>query len=678
VIDLRQARAWSVALLVTLLISVLGGVGQYWLEKSTKRRISEYYQTLLKSDLTSLRLWAQQQQELVTIYGRDPRVAAAVEELMAQASGASGIDLRRRLAGTEALASLRTVLDRVIVEQEYLGFGVVTPDGTFVAGRYDALLGQNDVVSNAVIERLLKGETVISPPFELPEPVVLAIPNLEVGQPVMFAAAPVVDDSGEAVAALGFVLRPYDHFTRILASGSPGGTGETIAFDRRGVAMSNSRLHGDQQLSTLEVKLPGETAPRSLHLVTRALRSPEGVDMKGHLDYRGVAVVGAWTWYEDLALGILIKQDVREAFGVLRNLQRGLWLLVGMLLLASIGLYAVSRWTFQLRHRIKQSQHLGQYRIERKIGEGGMGEVYRARHSLLKRPTAIKLLKDGAQNTAALARFEREVNSTARLSHPNTIAIYDYGRTPDGTFYYAMEYLDGITLNKCVAVDGAQPEARVVHIMIQACGSIAEAHAAGLVHRDIKPSNIMLCERGTLFDFVKIMDFGLVQVGDQTDLHGLTNNQSLTGTPQYLSPEAIRDPDLVDERSDLYQLGAIAYYLITGQPVFSGSNIYEVCAHHLNTQPEPPSKRLGAPLSPDLEEVILRCLEKDKRRRPVSAMALLEAFEACELVGRWSQREARAWWQVWLQKQLSNKQAEAGKETDSSEVIVQLQDRFRP
>jgi hypothetical protein len=245
-----------------------------------------------------------------------------------------------------------------------------------------------------------------------------------------------------------------------------------------------------------------------------------------------------------------------------------------------------SKVIFGLHEKALEVQKLGQYSLETKIGAGGMGEVYRARHAMLRRPTAVKLLSgDGSE--AQLRRFEKEVQLTARLTHPNTISIYDYGRTPDGIFYYAMELLDGLTLEELVERHGPQPPGRVIHLLRQVCGALREAHRAGLIHRDIKPANIFLTRRGEIPDFVKVLDFGLVRELKSDQTLTRSNIDTVVGTPLFLAPEAIATPDRVDARADLYGLGCVAYFLVTGAVPFAGKNLIELCAHHLHTPPAP-------------------------------------------------------------------------------------------
>jgi PAS domain S-box-containing protein len=295
-----------------------------------------------------------------------------------------------------------------------------------------------------------------------------------------------------------------------------------------------------------------------------------------------------------------------------------------------------------LREEVERVR-LGQYTLDEKIGEGGMGVVYRARHAMLRRPTAIKLLPPQRMGHKNLERFEREVQLTAMLTHPNTVAIYDYGRTPDGVFYYAMEFLDGINLEDLVRRFGAQPQGRVISILRQVCKALAEAHDLGVIHRDIKPGNIMLTVRGGEPDVVKVVDFGLVKELD-TDSGLSSETNVLVGTPLYLSPEAISIPGAIDARADLYALGAVGYFLVTGQPLFEGRTIMEICAHHLHTAPVPPSVRLGRPVGRHLEAVLLSCLEKDPARRPPTAMAVHDALAASNAASDWSTDDPQRWW----------------------------------
>jgi eukaryotic-like serine/threonine-protein kinase len=305
----------------------------------------------------------------------------------------------------------------------------------------------------------------------------------------------------------------------------------------------------------------------------------------------------------------------------------------------------VSHTLFGLRQTVLEVMQLGQYTLEEKIGEGGMGVVYRATHAMLRRPAAIKLLLPDRAQPRDLARFEREVQQTSRLAHPNTISIFDYGRSAEGVFYYVMEYLDGFDLEKLVAWEGPLAPARAIHVLLQASGALAEAHALGLIHRDIKPANIVLTERADESDVVKVVDFGLVKTLDRTtDDVAVTNANTITGTPMYLAPEAITSPDEVDARSDLYALGAVGYYLLTGQHVFEGATVVEVCSKHLLETPIAPSKRLGRSLPQDVEALVVACLAKRREDRPASAQAMRAALLVCADASSYDVGAGRAWW----------------------------------
>ncbi len=302
---------------------------------------------------------------------------------------------------------------------------------------------------------------------------------------------------------------------------------------------------------------------------------------------------------------------------------------------------------YGLRREVQKARVFGQYTLESKIGEGGMGAVWRASHALLRRPTAVKLLPPEAMSDAAIRRFEREVQLTARLTHPNTVAIYDYGRTRDGIFYYAMELIEGTDLERLVAAHGPLPPERVAHLLIQVCGALGEAHDLGLVHRDVKPANVLVAMRQHEHEFSKLVDFGLVKsVKSETPELGLTATNALTGTPLYLSPEAIQDPDSVNAQSDLYALGAVAWYLLAGRPVFEGRTVVEVCALHLHEAPRRPSELVASEVPAELEAIVLSCLAKKPEARPDGARALRELLQGTGLAERWTQSRAEDWWRV--------------------------------
>jgi serine/threonine protein kinase len=293
-----------------------------------------------------------------------------------------------------------------------------------------------------------------------------------------------------------------------------------------------------------------------------------------------------------------------------------------------------------------RARQFGPYRLKRRIGAGGMGELYEAEHLLLGRPCAVKLIKPGDETrAAAVARFEREVRAAARLTHWNTVQIYDYGRSADGTFYYVMELLPGLNLDELVKRYGPLPPERAVHFLYQTCNALGEAHTAGLIHRDIKPENIFAAKRGGVYDVAKLLDFGLVKQEASEEVEDLypSGRGGFSGSPLYMAPEQATRYRHVDARSDLYSLGAVAYCLLTGEPPFSGRTLLEVILGHSCRQVVPPS-RVRANVPADLERVVLRCLKKDAARRFQSAEELQGALSGCRCAHKWTQQRAAAWW----------------------------------
>lgn len=492
---------------------------------------------------------------------------------------------------------------------------------------------------------------------------------------MMQVAVPIRNAANIVAGALAFVLRPEAEFSRILAVSRAGESGETYAFDAEGMLISQSRF--DPQLKQLGLLEPREDASSSLTLVLRdpgedltersaprkslatdplirsvadAIASTNGVTIEPFRDYRGVPVVGAWRWLASKGFGVATQIDAREAFVPLRVLRLIFVILLLLLALCTVGMVLFSYrnlvWKRRFTEARLQAKQLGQYSLLHKIGEGGMGVVYKAHHALLRRETAVKLLLPDRANERSIQRFEQEVRLTCRLTHPNTIQVYDYGHTADGIFYYAMEYLKGLNLAELLRLTGPLPEPRVIHILSQVCDSLSEAHGAGLIHRDIKPENIILGQRGGIPDMLKVLDFGLVKDVWQKAEENAPNQQGrrVVGTPRFMPPETIENPESADLRSDLYSVGALGYCLLTGEHVFGEGSLTTILHQQVSSSPVAPSQKTGRPICPILESAILQCLEKDPEKRPQSASDLKRLIQSSPLAGLWTMEMASEWW----------------------------------
>ncbi|MBW2257944.1 MAG: serine/threonine protein kinase, partial [Deltaproteobacteria bacterium] len=318
---------------------------------------------------------------------------------------------------------------------------------------------------------------------------------------------------------------------------------------------------------------------------------------------------------------------------------------------------------FRLGRRIHKAEQMGRYRLTKRLGRGGMGEVWRAEHEMLARPAAIKLIRperlgevDSETGLRMLRRFEREVQTTATLTSPHTIELYDFGRTPDGAFFYVMELLNGLDLATLVERFGPLSPDRVAYLLIQVCSSLSEAHLAGLIHRDIKPANIYLCRKGIEYDYVKVLDFGLVKTMGDTHAREtrLTAEGVAAGSPAFMAPE-VATAGVVDSRVDLYSLGCVAYWLLTGQVVFEGTSAVQVVMQHVQNEPTPPSRRTELEIPPALEQIVMDCLAKSPSDRPGSADELAQRLRESGLAVAWSADRAQRWWERHLPEHMQSK-----------------------
>lgn len=490
-------------------------------------------------------------------------------------------------------------------------------------------------------------------------------------KPRIGVLAPARTSAGEIAGVLFIGRATYvAQLNEMLAKYRPQATGEAYLFNDKGYLLTESRFKDElvragileaNRDSILSFKLsdPGGDLTRGYKLekpyfanyrpraLMEAANGLDGVVSEPYRDYRGVTVVGASRWRKADDFGICVEIDRSEALSALHY--TGIMVIVAMVLLG--GTLAAIGWSSwanrRLRKRLAEQPLIGSYLLDIQIGEGGMGRVYRAQHALLKRPTAVKIIKPDLVNDQTMAWFEREVKLAARLSHPNTIEIYDYGRTDNGQFYCAMEYLRGLTLSQVILIDGFLPLPRALHILYQACSSLAEAHDLGLIHRDVKLHNLMLCLLGGEADFVKVLDFGLAKQSDPNDPNESTRtSRSLVGTPLYMAPERLKAPYSTDARGDVYSVGVVAFKLLTGRDLFTADSDLELFNQTLHQKAPTVSSAARQPIPPELDRIIAGCLAKDPNERPFSARVLAESLEPLVAANPWKQSAATSWWRM--------------------------------
>jgi tRNA A-37 threonylcarbamoyl transferase component Bud32 len=659
---------WAVPLLGAVVFGLVGLWVRSRVEETTRAELAAHLKTVLQADINALRLWFNEREYDAKSFASDARIQTAIAELTALARDSNNTALA--LTNSAPARTLHSLLQPLLEAQNYLSYVVVSPDKRILASTSPQVVGARAPRSyDLFLNKALDGELAASRPFARE----LGL-SQRVEGPTMFVAAPVKSTNGAVIAVLSLRMRPEKEFSSIFSVARSGETGESYAFDRTALMLTATRF--DPELKTLrlippgrentailnlklldpEVELrPGDTPvkPRAqLNLTRMAASATMGIsdfDVRGYRNYRGIEVVGAWAWLHDYSMGVATEESVTEAFQTLYVLRRAFLLLFALLVASGGAIFgftlAIERLQAAARKSALAARKLGQYVLEQEIGRGANGTVYRARHSLLRRPVAIKLLSPDMTNEASAARFEHEVQVTSQLTHPNTVAIYDYGRTPEGLFYFAMEYLGGIDLDQLVRRFGPQPEGRVIYILRQVCGSLSEAHRIGLIHRDIKPANIILTRRGGVCDLVKVLDFGLVKAVQLESAAGMKAND-IVGTPHFMSPEAVEKPESVDSRSDLYSLGAVGYWLLTGKTLFDDATVEGLLVRQVKELPPHPAERLGKPVSPDLADLIMLCLAKQPEQRLPSADALDQALAGCASAGAWTPLNAEQWWRA--------------------------------
>lgn len=697
-------RVWAsrlyrtIAIVSFVALIILLGIGSRYLVWNELRKVREQeFTALLAADVQALTSWIETRKEHVSVVAKDQDVREAILNLVKK---------KRALQDNYSVSDVQEQLNffhkrfpkftrpaseatRFVEENEPIAFdqrseliqfqpGLIPDEGvyfvadaagTILAATEEKAINQTLVGSRRlqVFSDVFQNKAGFIPPMR-PEQE-MTIPGTRPDVAFTWVYQPIYDDFNIPTAILCFGYFSVGNFTKSLISARTGETGEAYAFDANGLMLTESRFtkdlwrmgilpEGEPSRANLVLRPPHaaehpnpENHLRYTRLISDAIAN-HGSDTKSEVmmeryhNYRGRFVVGAWQWIDEYNFGVAYETESQEAFRPFTYISYSQYALL-LLIAGFAGLaYYAANSLVQMRRTISEHTVVGAYELLRKIGEGGMGQVYLARHQMLKRPTAVKLMRPEQTDASLIKRFEREVQLSSRLKHPNTVEIYDYGKTPDDIFYYAMEYLDGVTLEVLVRQYGWQPVSRTLWVMRQVAASLREAHESGLIHRDIKPLNIMLCRVGGEYDVAKVLDFGLVKnLSADPGATIVTNTTEISGTPMYIPPERVKNPTQADPRVDIYALGATVFFMLTGQTIFNAASAVDVLVQ-IVTKPIPSVKDASDRIIPDaLQDLLSRCLAKDPKDRPQTAEEVLKEVEKLMDDLPWTQQDAEDWWE---------------------------------
>lgn len=662
---LREAQARRARLRLGLALAAMAstivltaiGTGTYLaVERSLRQLRAQTLKAALDAQAKTVDVWIEDQKFTIRRLARDPLVRRQVAELAAIAVSAGATP--EQYCAAPARRPLVAQLDDALAGSGAVSFHVVGRSGLILASKFREYCGLR--VAAAVREGSLRavfdGATLFVPPSADTERLEHAEARLPLSRALVWIETPVTDGAGNVIAALGVGQFAGEQFGAIVSAARSGQTGETYAFDRRGVMLSESRFKdalvergrirpGESTMLALRLAPPGASDLTGLAEAAQAgiaAGQDEGQLLEPYASYHGGEVIGAWRWLAAHRMAIAVEVGATEAYAPLLVLRTVFAVVFTALVLAvAVALYA---WFSAAKLRLGEPRRLGAYVLGKRIGEGGHANVYLATHDLLKRPTAIKLLKPIKATDEITARFQREVQLASRLSHPNMVEIFDYGRSAGGMLYYAMEYLEGTTVNDLVQRAGALPVPRAVHLLRQVCAGLAEAHGKGMVHRDISATNIMVCYYGGEYDFAKILDFGLVKRVSEPHSHTITRTLRILGTPLYMAPERLRDPADVDARADIYAVGAVAFFMLTGRKVFDAADELALTSRILNDTAPRAADVARQSIPPVLDELIASCLEKRRDDRPQRIGELQTVLEGLARDLPWTQADAQAAW----------------------------------
>ncbi len=699
----------TIAIVVFVAVIVLLGLGSRYLVWNELHKLRQQeFEALLTAEVQALTLWIDSCKSQAELVARDPKIVEAIDSMLKKhaelKSNYSAADIQQELAilrehlpefnktaeETNAFVqkndpitmyvydpddpggSGSTFRAESITEDDEGAYIIADTSGFVLASSQESRIGQtigNELHPQVAMD-IINGRTGFLPPVRSDSS--QNNPSSYDRATYVWAYTPIREEGESPRAMLGLGYFSVGNFTRALTNIRTGATGEAYAFDEKGQMLTESRFtkelwrhdilaDGTPTRANLVLSPShgppsrGSQGPNRQHftrLVNMARdgeteQSDFGVILEPYIGYAGHDVVGAWQWLDDYHFGVAYETAAHEAFRPFTYISIGQYVLLGLIAaFAGITYYAANSMVY-MRRSIGDKMVVGSYILLRKIGEGGMGQVYLARHQMLKRPTAVKLVRPDKTDPGIIKRFEREVQLSSRLKHPNTVEIYDYGKTPEDIFYYAMEYLDGVTLEDLIRQNGWQSVPRVLFVMRQVAASLREAHAMGLIHRDIKPLNIMLCRVGVEYDVAKVLDFGLVKnLSADPGATVVTRTTEISGTPMYIPPERVKNPTHADPRVDIYALGATAFFMLTGRTIHLANSAVDVLVQ-IVTQPVPSVQEAADRIIPEpLQALLDRCLAKDPAERPQSAEEVLQEVEALMAEYPWSTQEAKAWWET--------------------------------
>lgn len=661
---------FRIAIFITYSFLCLLGYWSYSSVKNTLKtdKINEL-ETILNSDALALHYWVEDMERDVVSYANQKNIKRHVYQLISEEPN------------FEIKDSINTELEEYLqpfMESNYAyGYAIVNKEGEIVSSKNHKDIGQK--LSKKAItffSEVFDGKTTFSRPTVSTEWLNVE-PASHEKRPIIWFNTPVYNtEHTEIIASLGLGVFADKDFSKILSVAQIGRSGETYAFSKEGYMLSESRFYQEIKESGILLDSATHSAMLNVRLrdpgvdITKTKLIPEELEkrpfikiyedainkstrehkpvysnsiLEPYTDYRGVKVIGSWVWIPEYDFGLITEVAASEAYDVLHVLSFTFMIIFSILALF-VGYGTLSSYSIiKLNKHIDETKVLGQYTLLKQIGEGGMGIVYLAKHTFLKRPTVVKILKGEIASKTNIDRFQKEVQLASQLTHPNTIKIYDYGVTPNNTFYYAMEYLQGFNLAELIRIEHQLPYERVIHYLKQICFSLREAHAQGIIHRDIKPMNIMACYIGREFDVVKVLDFGLVKDINNDLKQEKTVLNQITGTPQYMAPERIEQSGAAGVSCDIYSLGAVCYNLLTGKKLFvEADQEYDLLYHIVNTEPSPISA-YNKNVPEDLCNLIARCLSKKPENRPKSVNEILDSINSFNLE-EWTSYDARFWW----------------------------------